>query len=220
MHRWSQWRLREIAEAEATGGSRVYGSNASETEVEKIRLLGDAGYVRAFTMSEMELDASRRLEIPSLPEGFELRAVMTRDQRAIWEANNAVYAGRAFVSPPTEQGFVEFVEDPANDLTFWQVAWHGDEIAALVIGEIKHGLGEIVEVSAIERHRRRGLARALLTRCVLALQQRSVHLIRLHTNGENIAGANSLYQAVGFRHLKSHIRFRRPFAEWSGGQGR
>jgi mycothiol synthase len=211
MLRWSQRRLREIARPRAAGGSMVFGSNATEAEVEKIHLLIDDGYTSTFTMVEMGFDPSRPLEAHALPDGFELRPVTAGDLRKIWEANNAVYAGREFVSPPTEADFREFVEDPDNDFSLWHVAWRDDEVGALVISEIKRGLGEVVEVSTVEAYRRRGLARALLTRSVGALQSRGVRVIRLHTNGENVAGAKSLYEQVGFRQLKSHIRFRKPF---------
>lgn len=210
MLRWSQNRIREIAKNHQTNGKGMFGSNAATTEIEKTKLLLNDGYKKVFTMVEMDFNISQSLEDIPLAEGFEIRPVKSEDIRNIWEANNEVYTSRDFVTPPTEEDFKEFAENPCNDISLWQVAWHGDEVASFVLSEIKDGKGEMTEVSTIEKYRRKGLAMALLVKNLIALKEKGVDVIRLHTNGENVAGARSLYEKVGFKHLKDHVRYRKP----------
>lgn len=210
MLHWSQDRIREIAKNHPTNGKGMLGSNATNTEIEKTQLLLGDGYKKVFTMVEMDFDMSQELQDTVLAKGFELRPVKSEDIRMIWEANNKVYANRDFVTPPTEEDFKDFVENPNNDFSLWHVAWYGDEVAAFVLSEIKDGKAELTEVSTVEKYRRKGLAQTLLTKNLIALRERDVKVIRLHTSGENVEGARTLYEKVGFKHLKDHIRYRKP----------
>lgn len=209
MLRWSQRRIRAIASNHQTNGKGMFGSNAMTTEIEKTKLLLDDDYKKVFTMVEMDFDISQNVQEVQLADGFEIRPVKKEDLRKIWETNNEVYSQRDFVTLPTEEDFKEFVENPNNDFSLWNVAWNGDEIASFVLSEIKDGKGEMMEVSTVEKYRRKGLAQALLTKNILALKKRDVKTIRLHTNGENVARARTLYEKVGFRHLKDHVRYRK-----------
>jgi mycothiol synthase len=207
---WCEKRIREIAQKHPTQGKSMFGGNASSTETDKIQLLTDHAYKPVFTQVELVFTDFSLLKDLRLINGFEIRQVKPEQIRAIWETINEVYAERATVTAPTEEDYQEFVSDPNNNLSLWQVAWSCDEIAALVLAEIKNERAEITEVATRTKFRRRGLAQALLTKSLLELQVRGIQEVRLHTDGGNISGARSLYEKIGFNHLKDYIRYRKP----------
>ncbi len=210
MLQWSQNRIREIAQNHSTNNKAVFGSNATSTEKEATKLLLNDGYKKVFSMVEMSFDQWNNIKLIPLPEGFTIKDATQDDLRTIWETNNTIYAHRSWVSIPTEEDFQEFTHNEFTDLSLWDVVWHGNELAGFVLSEIKNGRAEIKEVSIVEKFRRKGLATILLTNNIIKLKDRGVSVIRLHTNGENVAGAKSLYEIVGFNHLKDFNRYRKP----------
>jgi mycothiol synthase len=210
MLHWSQERIRTIASDHDTKGKGMFGSNATDSEIEKTKLLLDDGYHKVFTTIEMDFGLSQSVPDIAIPDGFEVREVKPEHLRMIWKANNSVYSSRDFIREHTEDGYQEFANNPKNDYSLWQVAWHGDEIAGFVLSEVDNEKGEILEVSTVEKYRRKGLAQALLVKNISLLKERGVKVIRLHTSGEDVAGARTLYEKIGFRHIKDHVRYRKP----------
>jgi len=66
----------------------------------------------------------------------------------------------------------------------WQVAWDGDQVVGQVLSLVQHGRAEVFEVSVRPAWRRRGLARALLSRALLTLRGRGIDVVRLGTVSE------------------------------------
>jgi len=209
MLHWCEKRIREIAYKHPTKGRAMYGGNASSTEKDKIKLLTENGYKPVFTQIEMEFNDFTLLKDYSLVNEFEIKPVKQSDLRIIWETINEVYTDRGTVAVQTEDDYREFISNTYNDSSLWQIAWKGSEIAALVLVEIKNGIGEITEVSTKKKFRRQGLAQTLLTKCLENLKNRGVKIVRLHTSGENVSGAKTLYEKIGFKHLKDYIRYRK-----------
>ena len=209
MLHWSQDRIRAITSDHDTKGKGMFGSNATDSEIEKTKLLLDDGYHKVFTTIEMDFGLSQSVPGIAIPDGFKIQEVKPEHLRMIWEANNSVYSSRDFIRERTEDDYQEFADNPSNDYSLWQVAWHGDEIAGFVLSGVNNEKGEILEVSTVEKYRRRGLAQALLTKNLSLLQQKEARVIRLHTSGDNVAGARSLYEKVGFKHVKDHVRYRK-----------
>lgn len=207
--KWAEERIRVIAQGFPTNGKAVFGTNATSTEPFKTELILKAGYRQTFTMVELEKRLDEPVATVPFPEGFELRPVQSDQIRLIWEANNAVYTNRSFISTPTETDYQEFLGNPLNDYSLWTVAWYQNAITGLVLSQIENGLGEVTEVGVLESYRRQGLAYALLTENLNRLQHRGVSVVRLHTSGENVSGAKSLYEKVGFKVLKTYARYRK-----------
>jgi mycothiol synthase len=206
---WSEDRIKEIANNHENKGKSQFGSNATSTEKEKTKILLANGYKKVFTMIEMDFDISQSLQDISLPTGFEIREVNLENLRKIWDVNISIYKNRDFVTSTTEVDFKKFLKNPNIDFSLWHVAWKGNDIASFVISEVNGRRGEVIEVSTVEKYRRKGLAQSLLTKNILALKSKNINVIRLHTNGENLAGARSLYEKIGFTHLKDHVRYRK-----------
>jgi ribosomal-protein-alanine N-acetyltransferase len=158
-------------------------------------------------MVEMErADPCPPTEAP-VPPGYEVRPAEPAHYRSIWQASWDAYAGRPFMEAPTEEDFAAFSTDPRNDPGLWPVAWHGGAVAGQVDGAVVGSVGVVTEVSVVPAHRRRGLARALLTRALGALLARGVETVRLQVRDGN-APAVALYESLGFRTLKAHVRYR------------
>ena len=215
---WSENRIREISRHHDTKGKGMYGANATSSEKEYTQLLLSRGYIVTFPLAEMDFKGFAVNQIPSLPDEFEARKVEEFHVRKIWEMNNAVYATRQFTHLPTEEDFREFSTHPLNDYNLWDVAWHENEIAGVVISRIQEGRAEVFEVSVAEPYRRRGLAYALLWRNLTHLKERNCGVIRLYTNGDNVAGARSLYEKIGFKHVKDFNRYRKPIIQSSAAE--
>jgi ribosomal protein S18 acetylase RimI-like enzyme len=208
---WVEQRIKIIAN-ELGAEKKVYGANASTTEGDKTKILIDNNYLKVFSLVEMSLDTSDLVtESISIPRGFILKEVKQNDLRLIWEANNLVYQHRDFISRPTEDYFQYFVNNPNNDFSLWKVAYQEEGIAGFAIGSIKNQNGEIDEASVLPEYRRKSLAHYLLVQVLQELEKKGINQVYLHTNGENVSGALSLYEKVGFKYKKNFVKYRKTF---------
>jgi len=73
----------------------------------------------------------------------------------------------------------------------------------------ERGRAVIDEVSVRPAWRRRGLARALLTRALRDLRSRGVAVVRLNTNAQFRTRARDLYTSLGFRVVKEFPHYRK-----------
>ena len=208
-------RIRELA-AEGTGPWE-YAANATSTDPDSTRLLLDNGYRPGYTVLEMGLDWAvfeASLARTAWPAGFELRPALPEQAQVIARSVQEAYAGEYPADRYHEEmdvtAYAAELTQPPIDLSLLQVAWSGDEVAGQVIPLIEKGRAEIYEVSVRPAYRRRGLARALLTRALLDLRARGVAVVRLHTVAEFQTRARDLYEALGFRVLKEFPRYRKP----------
>jgi ribosomal protein S18 acetylase RimI-like enzyme len=198
----------ELAKTHVAHGKKMFGSNATSTEKEKTALLLREGYTPVWTLAEFEFTDFATLPDISLPAGFTIKLVEENHLRMIYDANHEVYAGTWGHTAPSEEDFQEFIKNV--DTSLWQVAWDDDQIAGFVLSEIRNGRGEMTEVSVRKPWRRMGLAYVLLVKNLQELKKRGVSVVRLHTDAEGKAGARSLYEKTGFKHLKDVVRYRKP----------
>src|SRR5665811_632688 len=99
---------------------------------------------------------------------------------------------------------------------FWMVAWDGDEVAGSVITTVPveenehHGRSRVYVsgVSVRRPWRRRGLARALLARSLVAARDAGFTSASLGVDTDSPTGANTLYQSLGFTPDKSYTSYR------------
>ncbi len=193
-----------------------FGAGVSGREQDTCQRLESNGYTLAYTSWEMELEPASVVEVEPLPDGYELRPVTSDYHRAIWQCIGDAYdiscpSGR-FTVVPSDEGFESQFRSEAADPKLWFVAWQGSRVAGQVLCRVHEHCGEVFEVSIGYGHRRRGLARALLTRGVDALRKRGVPSIRLGTRYEYPTEAWRLYEQVGFRRVGVFPRWRKPFA--------
>ena len=213
MVQWAEQRLRELAVGYPTNGKGTFGANASSTETSATELLLHEGYTVYYTSAQMEYLSTTNVLTSRLPNGFTIRPATPEYYRPIWEAARRHWAGLTKATGvPTEEDYQEFLSliTPTPDLL--KVAWHNDQPVAIVQGSIAQetNMGIIDDVIVAPAYKRLGLAQALMSECMLAMQERGVQRIRLHTDASNRHGAKSLYEKLGFRVIKTFPRYRKP----------
>ncbi len=217
---WAEARSREVA-ATLTGDLPVMLSAfLNEERPEHHAVLGAHGYrpVRYFFgMVRPTLD-----EVPNLPlpPGVEVRPVRPEDLRAIWQAEVAAFRDHwgASADDAGEDRWEEFRDEPLNDLALWQVAWAGDTVVGMVRPYINPPDFEVLgvrrgwceNISTHAEWRGRGIAKALISRALVALRDRGMTEAALGVDAENETGALGVYRAMGFVERTRETDFRQP----------
>jgi GNAT superfamily N-acetyltransferase len=216
--RWSEARIRALAAAEHPGERWEFAGNASSTEADATSLLLHEGYTAPYHVLSLMLDPGVPVPEALLPPGITVRLVLPEHLAPI-----AAGIGEAYEQQPVVEGAVKGRYDeaydpsayaadlatPRYDPTLWQVAWEDDELVGQVLTRVQGAVAEVFEMSVRPAWRRRGLARALLVRSVVALRARGIDEIRVHTVQEFLTRAADVYRAVGFRVVKVFSRYRK-----------
>lgn len=213
MLHWGEQTSRQLASIEHPNEPFEFAANANSTQPEATALVLNEGYYVGYTVLDMQLDYSARQLPQPLPHGFQVRPVLPEHIRriaeSIGEAYDNEYPDRRFQEVWNVEEGMERLSARKNDLSLWQVAWDGDQVAGQVLPSIEKGRAEIHEVSIRPAWRRKGLARALLTRALQVVLDRGAPMVRLHTNYEFPTRAMDLYASVGFRLMKEFPRYRK-----------
>lgn len=191
---WSDLEIPGTAEFAAALGYHVEGYGVLMT-----RLLGDP--------------------IPDvpLPVGLEVRPVRPEDHRRIWDADVEAFQDHRDPTLRTEEDFVHWFSQPGLDTSLWEVAWDGDEVAGSCMNFVwidenrRLGLsrGWLEHVSVRRSWRRRGLASALMTRSLRRFRDLGLAEATLGADAENLSGAVRLYEALGFRRVRTAATYRK-----------
>jgi ribosomal protein S18 acetylase RimI-like enzyme len=213
MLHWAEDRSRRLAAAWHSGERFEFAANASSTEKEATALLTNEGYRAGYTVLELSLDADTPVPSYLLPTGIEVRPVRPEHlvliAASIGEAYQQEYDAGRFQESYDSAAYAAELSAPKHDPTLWQVAWEGNQVAGQVLTIIENGRAEVLEVSVRHAWRRRGLARALLSRAVQRLRGRGIDVIRIGTVSEFRTRARDLYASVGFRVVKEFPRYRK-----------
>jgi ribosomal protein S18 acetylase RimI-like enzyme len=210
MLRHGEARLRERAVAEEAAGETrpaLLGSWSLDDAIGNRTLLGSEGYrpVRWFVeMTRPDLDDIPRL---GLPAGLELRPVHEDRARDVLIADSEAFQDHWGARQMSEADVRRILGEPDTDLTLWQVAWAGDEVAGSVLPMIfpanneASGIrrGWLDRVSVRRPWRRRGVAAALMAAALEALRERGMEVASLGVDADNPSGALGLYERLGFR---------------------
>ncbi|MFF0155051.1 GNAT family N-acetyltransferase [Micromonospora sp. NPDC005203] len=195
------------AAARELAGEGVLAANASSVQPDRVALLQRHGYRRVFSLVEMVHDGQDRPLHP-LPGGVAVRTATVGDAAALIGLTARAWAGRPFFIRPDEDGLRDWLA--RTDLSLFQVASTDNQLVGLVAAVPRAGFAEIVDVQTDPAFQRRGLASALVGRVVVELARRGAGPVRLHTEGDDPAGARSLYERLGFRTVREHGRYRKP----------
>lgn len=217
---YGEARQRERATAEeASGETRPaqLGSWTSETAVGNTAVLEGAGYAPVrwfFDMIRPDL-----ADIPDIPlsDDLELRPVPEDRARDVVLADFEAFEDHWGALEHTEADVRRILNDPETDVSLWQVAWSGEEIAGSVLPAIyptenaAQGIqrGWLDRVSVRRSWRRRGVARALMTAAMIELRRRGMESVALGVDTENSTGALGLYEGLGFRIDKRSAAYRK-----------
>jgi mycothiol synthase len=223
MLRYQEEHLREISkyllrEGIITEGIPRYFENFStDTEIGKEKLLLNAGYSAVRYFYTMVRPLSDPIKITPMPEGLEIRTVQGDQFRDVWQADQEAFKDHWGYVPGTENDYQRWSEDPLHDPNLWRIAWDRDQIAGMVLNflneeenkEYNRKRGWTEDISVQRPWRRRGLARALLTRSLQMFKDMGMDHAALGVDTHNRTGALDLYQSVGFVVEKKHTDYRK-----------
>lgn len=209
-------RCRGKATRDGTLERAEIGANESGAEDSARELLLSRGYSVIYTILQMERPPSLAVSKTPMPASYELRRVLPEHRRQIWQMIGDAYhdsseAGRG-AQVATERDYRADFEGERDDPSLWFVAWRGSRVAGAVLCRMIDGVGEPYEVSVAHAHRRRGLARALLTRGFAEIARREPKQVGIVTRRDFPTQAWRLYESVGFRVVKEFPRWRKAFA--------
>ena len=220
---WSEARARDIVGSGSLGTATAVHELAFTCDESNPASLAFAEAV-GYRLTRYSFEMRRRLDEPipdaPLPDGIEVRPVVERDHRQIWEGNAEAFRDHWEAAERNEADFLTTFDNPDLDTTLWQVAWDRDEVAGVVINAIfaeeneRLGIkvGWLEEVSVRRPWRRRGLGAALIAASLRTFHERGMDEASLGVDAENPTGALALYERLGFRRHRSFRVYRKRIA--------
>lgn len=213
--------LRAIAAQHADVEPKWLSSEAVEADAGGVALLRGAGYEPARYFYDMVAPSLDGIVAPPMPEGIEVRPVTREQYRRIWEAEAEAFRDHWGETEWTEEEWRKWEADPEMaDPRFWRVGWDGEEIAGVIVTSVpaeeneRHGRARVyvAGVSVRRPWRRRGLARALLARSLVAAREAGYTSASLGVDTDSPTGATDLYRSLGFAPERTFIAWRKPLA--------
>lgn len=210
-------RARELAAAHARG-ARKMGTGVLDTEAHRTRVLEAAGWRKMRWYYEMLRDLVEPVPIHPLPDGIEVRSVEAGDRKGVFEASWEAYRGSWAFREMTDKDWSRFENGPHFQPDLWVVGWDGDLIVGSVYCWIDeeentiHGRlwGYNDDVTVRVGYRRKGLARALLSRSLVVLRDLGMEQAILGVDTENPANALHLYRSLGYRVFREQYDLIKP----------
>jgi mycothiol synthase len=217
---WAVARGRQLATGQPPEQARWFAAWCSDGETWTRDALTTAGFAPE---RHFKLLVRPRLDDlappPPLPAGLEVKPAEPAHRRGVWEADVEAFRDHWGTPDTSEAAFERFVQESAQRLDLWQVAWAGDEVAGHVLVAVDEDENAALGVSrgwlesvAVRRPwRRRGLATALVVRALHALRDAGYESAVLGVDVANPQDALDLYRRVGFEIASSATAYRRPF---------
>ncbi len=220
MLRHNEQRLRELASAHPPDRLRVFQAHGfHDSNRELAAVLEAAGYslIRcAYLMIRPDL-----IDIPEapLPQGVEIRPIVEAHLRTIWDMHVEAFQDHWGFVPPGKNAFEIWRDDPNWDRALSSVAWDGDQVVGMVLIFIprdhnaKHARQRAFTESICVRRRwrKKGVASALIARCLHALRDAGYHEASLGVDADNISGALRIYEKMGYRVQQRYVRYEKGF---------
>lgn len=180
-----------------------------QARVEMLRFLGYAPVRYYFEMQRSLMEGF--LPEVVLPPGLTVRPPLPQHYRAIWEAGEECFRDQKDYVAPTKESYRTWVETPGLDPSLWLVAWDGEQVAGAAINVIYEGTwGETDDLFVRRPWRKQGLGRALLVGSLHLFKARGLITAGLGVDAENVSGALSLYEKLGYRPYQLQVAYRKP----------
>jgi ribosomal protein S18 acetylase RimI-like enzyme len=211
-------RLKNIAEKHPDEASKFFQTWSMANKHDYNQGVEEIGFAPARYIIGMVRPCSQPVEISPLPEGIEVRPVEESHMRAIFDAENEAFLDHWGSVDPTETDYQRWLEMPIHKPNLWKVAWDDDQVVGMVRNyvneteneDFNRQRGYTEEISVRRPWRRKGIARALLTRSIQMFIEMGMEETALGVDTENPSGALKLYQDVGYTEDKRYITYRKP----------
>ena len=222
MHRHNELRLREIAAEHAGVSPKWFSSEGADSDPGNKAMLSGDGYEPARYFYDMVAPSLEAVEAPPMPDGVEVRPVSRDQYRQIWEAAAEAFRDHWGETEWSEPDWERFVADPENaDPRYWRIGWDGDQVAGVIMTTVPREENErydrarvyVASVSVRRPWRRRGLARALLARSLVAARDEGFTSASLGVDTDSPTGATALYESLGFAPWKTFTAWRKPLED-------
>jgi mycothiol synthase len=176
------------------------GSLADEPRVS--RLLSAHGYVEVRRFAAMRIDFDGPAAPPAAVEGIEIRGLARGEESAVHACLKDAFADHWGETWPTEETWLRrHIDTKDFDPELWLLAWHGSELAGVLVGEPRSAedpaFGYIADIGVRREHRRRGIAQALLRTSFGQFYGRGAQGVSLHVDTQSTTGATRLYESAG-----------------------
>jgi GNAT superfamily N-acetyltransferase len=227
LHAWLESRQLETAAEHRSAPRHAHHAFVTQGETARAALLEKSGYRPERYFLTMERHTLNDIADFPLPAGLEVRAVQPEHHRTIWDAHARAFQSHWGYVPPDEADYQRWLLSPVFQPHLWQVAWdvQTNQVAGQVRGYIddawnagngrKRGWTEFISVG--EPWRRRGLARALISRSLRAQAATGMNESALGVDSQNLSGANRVYEDCGFVVARRNCVYRKPLEV--GGKG-
>lgn len=216
---WTESRLRQIAAEHPAEIAKFFQVDVSQTQKGTLKMLEQAGYQPVRYFYEMVRPNLEDIPDLPLPEELELRPALPEHYRLIWKSVDETSVDEWGYTQPTEEDYQAWLKDPHFQPGLWQIAWHVEtgRVAGHVLTYIDYAENEeysrkrgYTEGIGVDRAwRRRGVARALITRSLMVQKAAGMRESALLTESENISGATRLYESCGFKMVSWNAVYRK-----------
>jgi putative acetyltransferase len=111
-------------------------------------------------------------------------------------------------SPPESVHALDVVRLQRPDVTFWSARSNGTLVGCGALKELDARHGEIKSMRTVSRHRREGIARAMLEHIIAEARRRGYRRLSLETGSTDaFAAARRLYESFGFTYCPPFARY-------------
>jgi GNAT superfamily N-acetyltransferase len=158
----------------------------------------------------------------ALPDGLDARPVVEEEVRAIWDANLEAFRDHWGYQDPPANGFDLWRSTPTWDRTLSRVAWTADgKVAGMVLIFVPRGeefpgrkrMAETEQICVTPPWRRKGVATALIARCLQLLKEAGFEEASLGVDTQNLSGALRIYERMGYRVKRKYTLFQKAMEE-------
>jgi ribosomal protein S18 acetylase RimI-like enzyme len=213
-------RLREIAATHPLNIQKLFQVNISQFQKGTAAILERSGYQPIRYFYNMVRPSLEDIPEFSLPAGLEVRSVLPEHYPAIWKSIDETSQDEWGYKIPTAADYQEWLVGDHFQPHLWQVAW--DTSAEKIVGHVltfvdedenvqfnrKRGYTEGIGVD--RAWRRRGLARALISRSLQAQKTAGMTESALVADGDSKNNVTRLYESCGFQIIKYDMIYRKP----------
>ncbi len=217
---WMENRLRNIAAAHPLETAKLFQVDVSQFQKGTAIMLKRSGYQPMRYFYEMVRPTLDDIPEFLLPDGLEMRPVNPDHYRAIWKSVDETSQDEWGYKKPTDDDYQEWMTNPHFQPNLWQVAW--DTATNQVVGHVltfiddheneqfnrKRGYTEGIGVD--RSWRRRGLARAMISRSLQAQKAVGMTESALAADGDSPNGVTRLYESCDFQIVKCNTIYRKP----------
>jgi mycothiol synthase len=222
VHVVPQWRKTSLrlallhfmeAQAKAAAGSRHWpgktslGTWAMDSPNDWRDMLLAEGYEPTMHFYEMVRHDLEGVPEYPLPEELELRSPKPEHYPEIWSARKESFQEKPFFveSRYDKEHYEQWLNWPTFMPDLWMVAWEGDHVVGMAENHIpvenkafgqRRGHTQILFV--LPRWRRRGLAKALLSKSLIMMREMGLEEATLDVETQNTSGEIQLYESMGY----------------------